>query len=75
MDPREEEIARIKDQTNEMDAELQKLNAVNENLGVIIDDLRQRQEEMQNESNTQRGKLRELSSKIQSFKEGIYDGA
>jgi len=40
--PREEEIAKLKDQNSEMDEELQKLNSHNENLGVVIDDLRLR---------------------------------
>ena len=44
--PREEEISRMKETTNEMDNELQNLNAVNENLGVVIDDLRVRQDTM-----------------------------
>ena len=44
--PREEEISRMKETTNEMDCELQNLNAVNENLGVVIDDLRVRQDTM-----------------------------
>ena len=71
--PREEEIAKLKDQNSEMDEELQKLNSHNENLGVVIDDLRLRQEAMQAESKVQRGQLRELAFAIGNFKDGIYD--
>jgi chromosome segregation ATPase len=46
MTPREEEIARMKEQTSEMDRELKHLNGVNENLGIIVDNLRRRQDGM-----------------------------
>ena len=40
--PREEEIAKMREQTNEMDKELKHLQSVNVNLGLIVDDLRMR---------------------------------
>lgn len=71
--PREEEISHMKEQTNMMDNELQNLNAVNENLGVVIDDLRVRQDTMIEEQQVQRSKLREYANKINTFKDGLQE--
>jgi hypothetical protein len=40
--PREEEISRMKEQTGQMDTKLRSFNKINENLGIIVDDLRKR---------------------------------
>lgn len=47
--PREEEISKMKEQTTEMDKELKHLTSVNENLGLMVDDLRMRQSGMDTE--------------------------
>jgi len=56
--PREDEIARLKEQTNEMEKELKHLESVNEKLGILVENLRLRQDGMQTEINKQRDKLR-----------------
>jgi WD40 repeat protein len=71
--PREQEIIRLKDQTAEMDKELKHLNGVNENLGLIVDDLRMRQSGMQNTINKQSAKIGKLQTLIQTIKDGIYE--
>jgi len=40
--PREDEIARLKEQTSEMEKELKHMEDVNENLGLLVDDLKMR---------------------------------
>jgi len=45
--PREMEINKLSAETNEMDQKLKKFNKVNANLGYLVDDLRTRQEQMQ----------------------------
>lgn len=42
--PREIEIQKLKEQTSKMEQELKHFNRVNQNLGLIVDDLRMRQE-------------------------------
>jgi len=49
----------MKHSTNEMDSELKHFNRVNANLGLIVDDLRMKQEEMQDKMCGQRTRLRE----------------
>jgi chromosome segregation ATPase len=44
--PREMEITRLKQETNDMDKNLKHFNKINANLGYIVDDLRTRQEQM-----------------------------
>ena len=45
--PRGLEISRLKTETKEMDKNLRQFNKINANLGYIVDDLRTRQEHMQ----------------------------
>lgn len=71
--PREDEIIRLKEQTSEMEKELKHLENVNEKLGILVDNLRLRQDGMQEEIKKQSEKLTENSSKIQALKDGIYD--
>ena len=47
--PKEEEITKLKEQTAEMGKELNHLDGVNENLGLIVADLEMRQKGMENE--------------------------
>ena len=52
--PKEEEITKLKEQTAEMGKELNHLDGVNENLGLIVADLEMRQKGMENEITSQR---------------------
>lgn len=47
--PREIEIQKLNEQTNKMRSELKHFNRVNQNLALIVDDLRMRQEGLTNE--------------------------
>jgi len=47
--PREQEITNLNEQTNKMRQELKHFNRVNQNLALIVDDLRMRQEGLTNE--------------------------
>jgi hypothetical protein len=47
--PRELEIQKLNEQTNKMRQELKHFNRVNQNLALIVDDLRMRQEGLTNE--------------------------
>ena len=71
--PREEEISNLKEQTSEMEKELKHLQNVNEKLGILVENLRLRQEGMQEEIKNQSEKLAENNAKIQALKDGIYD--
>jgi len=44
--PREEEIIKMKDETNEMDMNLKKLSSVNNTLGLVVDELDRKQTQM-----------------------------
>merc|ERR1712096_576266 len=71
--PREREIQKMKESTNAMDSELKHFNRVNANLGLIVDDLRMKQEEMQNKITGQRTRLREQEIYIRRFKDDVYE--
>ena len=71
--PREDEINNLKEQTSEMEKELKHLQNVNEKLGILVENLRLRQDGMQEEIKKQSEKLMENHSKIQALKDGIYD--
>ena len=71
--PREDEIIRLKEQTNEMEKELKHLESVNEKLGILVENLRLRQDGMQEEIKKQSEKLAENNVRIQALKDGIYD--
>lgn len=66
--PREMEITRLKKETNEMDKNLKHYNKINANLGYIVDDLRTRQEHMQELIKKNRTKIRANDIKIKEFK-------
>ena len=44
--PREDEIARMKEETNKMDKKLKDFNAINNTLGTVVDELDNAQEQM-----------------------------
>ena len=71
--PREDEIIRLKEQTSEMEKELKHLESVNEKLGILVENLRLRQDGMQEEIKKQSEKLIENNARIQALKDGIYD--
>lgn len=70
--PREMEIGNLKKQTNELDKKLKRFNNLNSNLGYIVDDLRTRQEKMQELIKKNRGLIRSNNTYIQNFKNDVY---
>ena len=71
--PRDAETARLKQLTNEMDINLKHFNKVNANLGIIVDDLRDKQEKMQKQIKDNRTKIRKNDILIKSFKDDAYE--
>lgn len=71
--PRDAETARLKKLTNEMDINLKHFNKVNANLGIIVDDLRDKQEKMQKLIKDNRTKIRKNDILIKSFKDDVYE--
>jgi chromosome segregation ATPase len=70
--PREAEINKLKEQTNDMDNELKKFNIVNSQLGFTVNDLRTRQEEMLELIKASRIRIRKNEIYIQNFKSAVY---
>ena len=70
--PREMEITRLKKETNEMDKNLKHYNKINANLGYIVDDLRTRQENMQEIIKKNRSKIRANDIFIKGFTNAVY---
>ena len=70
--PREMEITRLKKETNEMDKNLKHYNKINANLGYIVDDLRTRQEHMQELIKKNRSKIRANDIFIKGFTNAVY---
>lgn len=70
--PRGMEITRLKKETNDMDKNLRHYNRINANLGYIVDDLRTRQEHMQDLIKNNRTKIRSNDIFIKSFKNAVY---
>jgi chromosome segregation ATPase len=70
--PREMEITRLKKETHEMDKNLKHYNKINANLGYIVDDLRTRQENMQDLIRKNRSKIRANDIFIKGFTNAVY---
>jgi chromosome segregation ATPase len=70
--PREMEITRLKQETNDMDKNLKHFNKINANLGYIVDDLRTRQEQMQELIKKNRSKIRANDIFIKGFTNAVY---
>ena len=70
--PREMEITRLKQETNDMDKNLKHFNKINANLGYIVDDLRTRQEHMQELIKKNRSKIRANDIFIKGFTNAVY---
>lgn len=70
--PRGMEITRLKRETKDMDKSLRHYNKINANLGFIVDDLRTRQEKMQDLIRNNRTKIRSNDIFINGFKNACY---
>ena len=71
--PRELEIQKLNEQTNKMRQELKHFNRVNQNLALIVDDLRMRQEGLTNEVTNLRLQLEEQESYMKKFKDDVFE--
>lgn len=71
--PRELEIQKLNEQTNKMRQELKHFNRVNQNLALIVDDLRMRQEGLTNEVHNLRQQLDEQESYKKKFKDDVFE--
>ena len=70
--PREQEIHNLRIKTKEMDKELKKYNTINASLGFMVDDLRTRQETMQEVIKQNREIIRNNNSEINGFKNAVH---
>ena len=70
--PREQEIFLLRIKTNEMDKELRKYNTINSQLGFMVDDLRSRQETMQEVIMQNRDLIRNNRMYINNFKNAVH---
>ena len=71
--PRQHEIQKLKEQTEKMRQEIAHFKRVNANLGLVVDDLKMRQDGMQKEIEHQSQELDDQSGLIQRFKEDVWD--
>ena len=71
--PRELDIQKLNEQTNKMRQELRHFDRVNQNLALIVDDLRMRQEGLTNEVKNLRTKLDEQQSFKKKFKDDVFE--
>ena len=70
--PRTFEIGKLRRETRDLDAQLKKYNSMNANLGFMVDDLRQRQENMSDSIRLNRGKIRKNDMTINNYKNAVY---
>ena len=73
INPKEAEIAKLNEQTTKMTQELNHFRRVNENLALIVDDLKMRQEGLQKEIRDQKQKLESQEIYIKKFNDDLYD--
>lgn len=71
--PREIEIQKLNEQTNKMRQELKHFNRVNQNLALIVDDLRMRQEGLTNEVKILRMQLDDQENYKRKFKDDVFE--
>lgn len=71
--PKEAEIAKLHEQTTKMNQEYKHFHRVNENLALIVDDLKMRQEGLQKEVQDQNTKLEQQDGYIKKFNDDLYD--
>jgi len=70
--PREQEIMTLKFETNKMDESLKKYNKINANLGFVVDELKNKQQEMHKLNQQNRILIRKNESYVQAFKTAVY---
>jgi len=70
--PREMEITRLFSETNDMDKSLRYYNRVNSNFGFVVDDLRTRQNHLQDLMKKYRIQIRNNDIYIRQFKNNVY---
>lgn len=71
--PREMTIEKLNEQKNKMQQELKHFNRVNQNLALIVDDLRMRQEGLSNEMEKLKLQLDEQESYKKKFKDDVFE--
>lgn len=71
--PREIAIQKLNEQTNKMRSELRHFNRVNQNLSLIVEDMRMRQEGLTIEVQSMRIKLEEQEKEKKRFKDDLYE--
>lgn len=71
--PREVEIQKLKEQTSKMEQEIIHFRKVNNNLLLIVDDLKLNQNGLQKEVANQIDKLEEQERYMKKFKDDVYD--
>jgi len=71
--PREQEISTMQEQTMEMEKELKHLNTVNENLKLMVDDLKMRQDGMGKEIVNLKEKYADRSNIVKLTKKGVFE--
>ena len=70
--PKEMETSSLQIETNAKDKELMQFNSLNANLGFLVEDLRQKQENMQAAIRAANSQIRKNDSYIRSFKNAVY---
>lgn len=70
--PKEKQTKDLQYETNEKDKELRQFNALNANLGFLVEDLRFKQENMQAAIRAANSQIRKNESYIRSFKNAVY---
>jgi len=73
INPKEAEIGKLKEQTTKMQQELDHFYRVNQNLSLIVDDLRMREAGLEKEVKDQNKKLEEQEVYIKKFNDDLYD--
>lgn len=75
INPKEQEIQKLKEQAANMDQELKQFKRVNCNLCLIVEDMQLRQKGMRREIKLQKEKLDQLNSYLSKFQEEISECA
>ena len=70
--PKEVETGKLRLETNAKDRELKMFNQINANLGFLVEDLRLKQEQMQEAIHKARTHIRMNDSTIRTFKNSVY---
>jgi len=70
--PREEEITKMKQKTNDMDSDLKKLSSINNTLGLVVDELDEKQKAMHEHIRNQRDTISKQRSKLKEIKDDVY---